>query len=162
MESLVFCKFSFVYDCLPRLALTQFLLDSGERCLGFHWLRWFCSLRGLSVCTGGWDSSWVPWSKMLGPKRPTKVLLCVCQCLIHWLKQEIKRRNVLCHRVADITPMHFLLKPNRKIKERFTNLKYNNTGFHIYNHSCLHWSLFLHMSFSYCVVSFHFSLKDSF
>lgn len=57
MESLVCCKFSFMCDCLPRLALTQFLLDNGERCLGFHWLRWFYSLRGLSVCTGRWDSS---------------------------------------------------------------------------------------------------------
>ena len=47
-------------------------------------------------------------------------------------------------------------------KEELQTKKYSNTGFYIYLCSYLYQcSLFLHMTSSYCLVSFHFSPKDS-
>lgn len=77
-----FCQFSLIHELLPRSALSRFFADHGERC-GSRFTGSTGSTAHTKVylpiiiCTGGQNSSWAPWSMVLNPTTPTKVLLFV-------------------------------------------------------------------------------------
>lgn len=79
---------------MSRSVLTCFLSRSSKRGLG--------SLAGFSRSPGGlsvaywphcWDPSQVPWSEVIDSKTPTKVLLFLYECQIHWLPISLSRSS---------------------------------------------------------------------
>lgn len=103
-----------------------FKWDSLGKCYWFKYtnfpLNVVLNLDFLTSCTGGRDSSCVPWSKVLRSKRHTKALLFMLGCLICWLKRGIKRRNILRHHVADVTEPKFRLPVRPKSWSVFVNV----------------------------------------
>ena len=64
----------------------------------------------ITLCTGGWDSCWVPWCMVLDPTAPTKTLLSVNEAKL--LKGDMMR-HILFNRNAGGTPHWNIFKSDR-------------------------------------------------
>lgn len=72
----------------------------------FIWVCFFHSpywvLLPVIRCMGGSESSHISWLMLPDTTTPTEEILFMRRCLISCFKRGTKRRNILCHRDADI------------------------------------------------------------